>query len=157
MSTPPGHASTTNPSRESHAVIFLLLLAWKVIFQVSFHPLWLSGALFPLSLAGPGGLSLPLSVQVRHPGLSVARRQGAVWPMHEPTFAFTAWRGRADLVSSQQDTGLQDRLASLGGQAPRDDALPRGTAWEPPAGKAMGPKHLTMLMDMGWETLCPRY
>lgn len=58
MSTSPGHASTTHPSRESQAVIFLSLLARKVIFQVSFHPLWLSGAISLLSLADPGGLSL---------------------------------------------------------------------------------------------------
>lgn len=36
-------------------------------------------------------------------------------------------------------------------------ALPWGIAWEPPAGKAMGPKLLTLLMDMGWEALGPRY
>lgn len=98
----------------------------------------------------------PLTLQVRHPGLAVARKQRAPWPTYEPMFAFTAWRGHADLISSQQGPGLQDRLAPPGRRVSGEDALPGAIAWEPPASKAMGPKLMTMLMDMGWETLCPR-
>lgn len=136
MSTSAGQVSTAHPSRGSDTGIFLLPLAYKVFFQVSFHPLWLCGATSLPSLADPCSLSLSPAVQVRHPGLAVARRQGAPWSTHEPTFAFTAWRGHADLISSQQGPGLQDRLAPPGRRAPREDTLPRGIAWEPPAGKA---------------------
>lgn len=47
------------PPKQSQALIFLSLLVRTVIFQVSFHPLWLSGAISLLSLADPGGLGPP--------------------------------------------------------------------------------------------------